>query len=734
MRTRTPFVIAWLAASSLFIVACGSGGTGTTPAVNLGPAFSSTPVLQASVNVPYSYRLTATDDGPTGALRFELVAAPGWLVLTGNGDGSATLSGIPDSGDAGLFTVSVRVSDSGLPPASATQSFEITVGPANQARDFRDEVIYFAMTDRFLNGDPLNDNGNLVRLGDTAAPDNPRGWHGGDFAGLRKKAEEGYFSTLGFTALWISPVVLQVPAVDNGNFSGFHGYWAEDFRRIEPHFGSLRELRELADALHQRGIKLIIDVVVNHAGYEADLVSAMPDWFRTGAECGSSDFNLCLAGLPDFIQENVSARQYLDESVRWLINETGLDGLRMDTMKHVPDSYWSDFFAAGGAGDPTQVWTVGEVFSGSVSQLAHYLDTLGSPSVFDFALYFAIDKSLARGASINELAAVLSADGQYEDATRLATFVDNHDVPRFMTASLDAGHSQEQAMQRLDLALSFIYLARGIPVVYYGSEIAMTGGGDPDNRKDMNFAALAGSSLDERLAALGQARRAYAVLRRGDQQLLWPPGAASCTSEETSLNAADAYGMPVYLRGSFEGWMSPPGTARLFRNRGAGIFEARADLRTGTHAYKIASADWEIERAVVGMETLLDSPQPLSIPPAGDAGNGQINISQDGCYAWTIAVQNSTSSLTVSRAGETGQLLAFARTLTGENAVIAVLNNTHTTLDLAALPGRGLPVTGLLADGAALVEVTGKSQNFSVLDGLLTGSLAPGTIYAITTQ
>jgi len=162
--------------------------------------------------------------------------------------------------------------------------------------DFRDEIIYFALTDRFANGDASNDNGRLDRPGDTADPLSPVGWHGGDFAGLRQKIQDGYFSRMGFTAIWISPVVLQVPPPGNGGgvnankpFVGFHGYWAEDFFDIEPHFGSLADLKALAQAAEDAGIKLIIDVVVNHAGPGAELVTIQPGWFRTGAECGADD-------------------------------------------------------------------------------------------------------------------------------------------------------------------------------------------------------------------------------------------------------------------------------------------------------------------------------------------------------------------------------------------------------------------------------------------------------------
>ena len=341
-------------------------------------------------------------------------------------------------------------------------------------RAWQDEVIYFAMTDRFANGNPANDNGPNRNEGDRADRTNPLGWHGGDFAGLKAKIEEGYFKRMGFTALWISPVVLQVPAIEGPKtgpnagklFAGYHGYWAEDFFKVDPHFGTLDEYKSLIQTAHRNGIKVIQDIVVNHAGYGATLTKTNPDWFHTQAECDASTnkrVDCPLAGLPDFKQERPEVTTYLNDFVNSWRKETGIDGLRIDTMQHVPDSYWQQFFAAGGPGDPSKIWSVGEVFNGDPAFLAHYMDDLGSPSVFDFALYFAIKDGLssARG-DLGRLADVFARDGAYRDPTRLTTFVDNHDVPRFVSEVQERGGTAAQANERLDLALSLIYTSRAL--------------------------------------------------------------------------------------------------------------------------------------------------------------------------------------------------------------------------------------------------------------------------------
>ncbi|MVN87296.1 alpha-amylase [Deinococcus sp. HMF7620] len=447
--------------------------------------------------------------------------------------------------------------------------------PEAAPRSWQDEVIYFAMTDRFASGSAANDNGLNREAGDRADKTNPLGWHGGDFAGLKAKIEEGYFKRMGFTAIWVTPVVVQVPAIPVGSgpnqgkaFAGYHGYWAEDFKKIDPHYGTLAEYQALIDAAHKNGLKVIQDIVVNHAGYGAALTKTNPEWFHTDNPDGNpnTDDGDCqqssnkttdcpLAGLPDFKQELPAVTAYLNDFVRYWRDTTQIDGLRIDTMKHVPDSYWQQFFAAGGAGDPARLWSVGEVFDGNPAYLAGFMDKLGSPSVFDFALYFAMkDHLTSAGGNLDRVADVFAQDGAYRDPTRLTTFVDNHDVRRFVSEVADRGGSAAQAAERLDMALSTMYFSRGTPSVWQGTEYAQTGKGDPydyplgqGNREDMDFSRLAGSTLDERLGALAAARAQYRALTRGAQQELWRPngGAPVLAYRRVVAGVNGAAGQPV---------------------------------------------------------------------------------------------------------------------------------------------------------------------------------------------
>lgn len=439
--------------------------------------------------------------------------------------------------------------------------------PGASSSDWRDQVIYFAMTDRFANGDSANDNGANRDAGDRADKTNPLAWHGGDFAGLKAKIEQGYFKKMGFTALWITPVVLQVPAIAGPTsgpnagkaFAGYHGYWAEDFFKVDPHLGTLDEYKALVDTAHRNGLKIIQDVVVNHAGYGATLTKTNPQWFHTDAECAATGANTTtdcpLAGLPDFKQDLPEVTKYLNDFVTYWRTTTGIDALRIDTMKHVPDAYWKQFFAAGGAGDPAKLWSVGEVFDTNPAYLARFMDQLGAPSVFDFALYAGLRDGLSSaGGGLDRVADVFAQDGAYRDASRLTTFVDNHDVRRFVNEVTSRGGSAAQAAERLDAALSVMYLSRGTPSVYQGSEIAQKGEGDPynfptgeGNREDMDFSRVDASPLTGRLAALAQARTTYRALTRGAQQELWRPngGAPVLAYRRVVSGVSGAAGQPV---------------------------------------------------------------------------------------------------------------------------------------------------------------------------------------------
>jgi glycosidase len=511
---------------------------------------------------------------------------------------------------------------------------EAAVEQAQDIVDFRDEIIYWALTDRFNNGDPLNDDLPGTRTADAADPDNADGWHGGDFAGLKQKIEEGYFQSMGFTAIWISPVVFQVaPTFQNpagDDFTAYHGYWLENFDDNEPHFGTWQELNALVQTAHDNDLKIIIDIVLNHTGEGAALVSSEPDWFREGAPaCGNPavDYVCEIAGnLPDLRQENEEARQWLLDGARNILLQSGADGFRIDTYKHVNPDFWYDFFAPGGPGDRSTVFSMGESFTDAIVRVAQALDWDGAPYMFDFPLRDATTDSLARrSSSTDNVAAVLDTDNLYLDPTRLVTFLDNHDVDRFMTEAISGGASESEAEERLDMALGLQYGVRGVPQVYYGTELAYQGTESPlrSNRKDMTFpnGALA------RLASLNKAG----------------PGLSqkvTCGVTGTG-DPAEAYGVPIFARGGFNDWGAVP--AAEFQNLGSVVYQAEFPIAAGTWEFKVADADWAVVDFTA--DGVVNLGEPVTLVPGSGASNSTITIPADGCYNFALDVTDSAAPI-----------------------------------------------------------------------------------------
>jgi len=447
-----------------------------------------------------------------------------------------------------------------------------------------------------------------------------------------------------------------------------------------------------------------------------------------------------LFGLPDFRQELPEVAAYLLDTLAFLVDEVDPAGIRMDTMKHVPDSFWAEFFASGSPANPDMLWTVGEVFSTSVVEIAHYLDDVGSPSLLDFPLRAALLDSLARGGSTRRLADLFAQDTTYADPTRLSTFLDNHDVPRFVTESINSGRGAAEAERRLDMALSLIYFARGTPVIYYGTEIAMRGAGDSfglplgeSSREDMDFAGLAQSNFDERLAALAQARQNSATLRHGAQRTVYSSG-SSCQPAPTNLNSAEAFGQTLFIRGSFDGWADPPPVSQGFVNQGANQYQAKTEISAGNHEFKVAAADWSVEFANVSEATLLGVPIALSTA-SGVGSNGRLDIATAGCYAFDLDANSLVNPvLTVSSQGAAltdPDVFVFARTLVGASPVLVIVNNQDGDVEMGSLATGAIDLSNLLSDGP-LSELTGANHNLSVAAGRLQGIMPALSVFALT--
>jgi glycosidase len=354
------------------------------------------------------------------------------------------------------------------------------------------DVLYLILTDRFADGNQAsNPHGD-----DRSAP---RGWHGGDFAGIEKRLD--YLHQLGVTALWTTPVD------SNGAMpESYHGYAATDLYAVDAHFGTLEEYRHLSDALHAKGMKLVIDLVPNHLGVQHPWVldPPAPDWFHGTLQnhrAATHDFYELVDphapkqawrditngwftdAMPDLNQEDPLVSQYLIQNALWWVETANLDGIRLDTFPYVDRSFWHDFHAALHSAYP-RLTTVGEIFhrdpevtSFFAGGVAHNGIDTGLDTPFDFPVYCALRDVLTHDKPMTELADVLRQDSLYPHPERLVTFIGNHDTTRFLTEA-------NGSVPKLKLALGLVITLRGMPQIYSGDEIGMPGGEDPDDRHD----------------------------------------------------------------------------------------------------------------------------------------------------------------------------------------------------------------------------------------------------------
>jgi neopullulanase len=393
-----------------------------------------------------------------------------------------------------------------------------------------DDVIYLIMPDRFANGDPTNDEPE----GAPGSHDRSkaRAYHGGDLRGIREHLD--YLKSLGVTTLWLTPVV------KNGATEDYHGYGAVDLYAVDPHLGTLREYQELINAAHTQKMKVLFDIVPNHVGPKHPWAANPPmsDWFHgtvarhinssmpvdpasgiapaatfygesreqafghdpfeamTDPHAPPSLWRYLTDGwffgvLPDLNTENPIVATYLQQNAIWWAESSGLDGFRIDTFPYVPRIFWSRWHAALKRIYP-RLTTIGEVYHPDPSVTSFFaggerrfdgVDS-GVTTVFDYPMYFALRDVLVGKAPTAKLADVLRHDSLYARPDQLVTFFGNHDTTRFAGAAGPAASDGSADLDKLKLAFGLNLTMRGIPQLYYGDEIGMSGGGDPDNRHD----------------------------------------------------------------------------------------------------------------------------------------------------------------------------------------------------------------------------------------------------------
>lgn len=512
----------------------------------------------------------------------------------------------------------------------------------SEVEDWRDEVIYQVMIDRFYNGDLNNDYGLNLRA--------PTGWHGGDWQGTIDKLD--YLKGLGVTTLWISPAVKNVE--EDAGVAGYHGYWTQHFKAPNLHFGDMMKLRELVEEAHKRDMKIILDIVTNHIGQlfyydinlngspdinisgsgycyapgqrpetsgndcdatqesrlvrvtewdpdydprgiqaytslgesglapmrwvympEVNRVPPMPEGFqnpswynRRGRVVTPWGWNFTeqveLAdfpgGLKDINTRNPDARLALIDAFSWWIEQTNIDGFRIDTVKHVEHEFWQQFAAAIRKNTremgKENFLMFGEVFDGDDALLGSYTKDQELDSVFYFSHKFQVfDDVFKRNAPTKKIetlynqrlvnygdkghpGGVTDAQGNPLPPTKvLVNFMDNHDVPRFLYTDSNDPNATKNIYEALKSALFYLLTMDGIPCIYYGTEQGYNGGNDPANREDMwrkpttpgfklygvdEFKAFNEQHpLYKHVQALTGLRQQLEPLRRGDFQIRW---------------------------------------------------------------------------------------------------------------------------------------------------------------------------------------------------------------------
>jgi len=380
-----------------------------------------------------------------------------------------------------------------------------------------DDVIYLIMPDRFANGDLANDR--PYPTPDMTDRSKPRFYHGGDLQGVIDRLP--YLKDLGVTALWLNPWYDNVNQLNRKELyttdnrlspegdpiTDYHGYGAVSFYAVDEHLGTLAKLKELVDAAHVIGLKVVQDQVANHTGpYHAWVTDPpTPTWFNgtqtdhlenTWQTWTLPDPNASPAiqratlegwfinTLPDLNQNDEDCARYLIQNSLWWVGVTGIDAVRQDTLPYVPRSFWAEWTTALKREFPN-VNVIGEMFDGDAAKVSFFqagrprfdgIDS-GIELLFDFPLYYPVRRVFAEGRSLKQLPEALARDHLYSDPSKLVVFLGLHDVSRFMNES-------GATAQGLKLAYTFLFTTRGIPLIYYGDEIGMPGGSDPDNRRD----------------------------------------------------------------------------------------------------------------------------------------------------------------------------------------------------------------------------------------------------------
>jgi len=437
---------------------------------------------------------------------------------------AVTISATTDT-TLGKKTLPIVVTDQYGNEYTTSVQVEVTARNKKNADDFDwdESVIYFMVTDRFFDG---NESNNTASGAQTYGKDNAGLYHGGDFAGITQKLD--YLEDLGINTIWITPIVENIPGVtvtDTGKEdvpynAAYHGYWASDFTKLNPTLGTEEEFQTLIDQAHSRGIRIMVDIVVNHAGYDTDFGNMI----RSGDDIVSgSDQKDSLSNLPDFKTEDpaVSA-QLVKWQTQW-VKDFGIDYFRVDTVKHVENDTWAELKNALTEVD-SDFKMIGEYAGGGYASNGNTLGTGEMDSDLDFDFNDQAT-NFVKG-NISSVESFLTSRNSVLNNTYMTgQFLGSHDEDGFKKKLLDGGMAEDAATAASMVAASLQITAKGQPVIYYGEEIGQTGLNNypyQTNRYDFDWSIVSNDNKTyQHYKKMLSIRNAYTdVFARGDRKTI----------------------------------------------------------------------------------------------------------------------------------------------------------------------------------------------------------------------
>lgn len=437
---------------------------------------------------------------------------------------AVTISATTDT-TLGIKTLPITVTDQYGNKFSTTVDVEITDRVKENKKDFDwdEAVVYFMMTDRFFDGNKSN---NTASGADTYGK-NPGLYHGGDFAGVTAKLD--YLQDLGVNTIWITPIVENIKGVDvtdEGSKdvpynAAYHGYWASDFTKLNPTLGTTKEFETMISEAHKRGMRIMVDIVVNHAGYGTE--STFADMLRDKS-VSEGDIKSWQSGLPDFATENADVRAKLVEWQTSWMKDYGVDYFRVDTVKHVDSTTWAALKNSTTEVNPS-FKMIGEYFGAGYASNGSSLGTGQMDADLDFD--FNDQATSFVSGNISSVEKFLSARNSALNNTYMTgQFLSSHDEDGFKAALMNGKkYTEDEATSAALVAATLQLTAKGIPVIYYGEEVGLSGLNNypyQTNRYDMDFSKATKDNVTyQHYKNLLSIRNAYTdVFARGSRNVV----------------------------------------------------------------------------------------------------------------------------------------------------------------------------------------------------------------------